>query len=627
MVFNISQEVVEEIKSRTDIADLISSYGIQVKRVGSSQKACCPFHHEKTPSFHIQPDKGFYHCFGCGESGDVFKFVQKYEGLQFVDAVKKLAAMCGVEIQETQDSGEAKMRKRLYALHSGLSMFFRKCLLQEEEAYKARSYLESRKLSGEIAEQFAIGYVPLDSTAILKWAKEFNFTAEELEAAGVLLPSRYQGELPYNRFGGRLIFTISDRVGRPIAFSARILDNDKTKAKYVNSPETAIFRKSSVLFALDRAGQAITKSPRREAIVCEGQIDVIRCHSCGFTTAVASQGTAFTEEHVQLLKRSADSVVLVFDSDKAGQKAAIKTGGLFLAAGIPVRVASLPAGEDPDSMLSNRGAAAFQECLDNAESITAFQIRVMRAMESLPDSIEAINKISKAILSTAVVCSSAVMRAAVLEEAARLLKIPVQAFYDDYDKLKPSAPKAQKKKVKTVPAAEEESVNIEDILEGSEASSPNVIVPPTVEKELCKLLASNEKNRELYELLVMFAPDELFFHPFTVRFVNSWKKDIWDEGDSLGILPKECSIEEGQWLDEILTSESMSFSELSPDRIMQDLLRRLWMDALERKQKMLPGVSTPENDAQRLKLSMQIRRIQRVNWQTASVLMSLNNLK
>jgi DNA primase len=416
-------------------------------------------------------------------------------------------------------------------------------------------------------------------------------------------------------------------VGRPIAFSARILDNDKTKAKYVNSPETPIFKKSSVLFALDRAGQAITKSPKREAIVCEGQIDVIRCHSCGFTTAVASQGTAFTEDHVQLLKRSADSVVLVFDSDKAGQKAAIKTGSLFLAAGVPVRVASLPAGEDPDSMLSNQGAAAFQQRLDNAESIAAFQVRVMRSMEDSPDSIEAINRISKGVLATASVCSSAVMRAAVLEEAARILRVPVQAFYDDYEKLKPRQSKSSQQKVVKTSEKEVSEVVIDEVLQGKEASSSDVIVPPTAEMELCKLLASNEKNRELYELLVMHAPDELFFHPFTLRFVKVWQKDLFDEGDFFGAFPQECSVEEGQWLDEILTSESMSFSELSPDRILKDLLRRLWMDALERRQKMLPGISTPENDANRLNLSMQIRRIQRSNWQIASTLMSSNRLK
>jgi DNA primase len=633
MAFVVPQETIEEIKSRIDLADLISSYGIQVKRVGSSQKACCPFHHEKTPSFHINSDKGFFHCFGCGESGDAFKFVQKYEGLQFVDAAKKLAAMCGIEIQETKDTGEAQARKRLYALHAGLSAFFRKCLLQDEEAYKARSYLESRKLSGEVAEDFAIGYVPKSSAAILKWAREAKFSEAELETAGVLLPAKYAGEMPYNRFGGRLIFTIFDRVGRPIAFSARILDNDKTKAKYVNSPETPIFRKSSVLFALDRAAGAITKSPRREAIVCEGQIDVIRAHSCGFTTAVASQGTAFTEEHVQLLKRCADSVVLVFDSDKAGQKAAIKTGTLFLAAGVPVRVATLPAGEDPDSMLKNEGVAAFQARLDAAESIAAFLVRAMQSGEADPNSIDAISRISKAVLATASACSSAVMRAAVLEEAAKILRVPVQAFYDDYDKMKQAFSKPRKttaSKPKSGDLQDESKAReaeMAEILEGSEASSPNVAPPPTAEIELCKLLAANEKNNELFGLLEKHAPDELFSHPFTVRFVNMWKKDVAEEGDSMAGFSAGCSVCEGRWLDGILTSESMSFSELPPVRILQDLMRRLWMDALERFQKTMPGASTPENDERRLKVSMRIRRIQRGSWDSVTAFMTVGELR
>ena len=324
MAFRVPDSTLEEIRLRTDLVDVISSYGVQVKRAGAGYMACCPFHHEKTPSFSIQPEKGFYHCFGCGESGDVFKFVQKQEGLGFMEAVKKLAQQCGVEIKE-KDDPEAGKRARLYSLHAELAAFFRRCLLQAKEAEAAREYLKSRDLAGDIGDKFCIGYAPKGDVPLQRWAEKYKFKLEELADAGVLLPPREGFSRWYNRFGGRLMFTIRDRAGRPVAFSGRILTNDKKAAKYVNSPETPIFKKSNILFALDQAAANITKAARREAIVCEGQIDVIRCHACGFNTAVASQGTSFTVEHVQLLKRCADSAVLVFDGDGAGQKAAVRS--------------------------------------------------------------------------------------------------------------------------------------------------------------------------------------------------------------------------------------------------------------------------------------------------------------
>ncbi len=441
MAGRIPESTIEEIRLRTDIVDLISSYGIQVKRAGGGYMACCPFHHEKTPSFSISREKGYYHCFGCGESGSVFTFVQKHEGLEFVDAVKKLAQQCGVEIKEKEDP-EAGKRARLYALHAELAAFFRRCLLQAKEAAPARAYLKSRDLEGEIGEKFCIGYAPKGDVPLQRWAEKHKFKLEELAEAGVLLPPREGFARWYNRFGGRLMFTIRDRAARPVAFSGRILTNDKKAAKYVNSPETPIFRKSNILFALDQAAGNITKAARREAIVCEGQIDVIRCHACGFNTAVASQGTSFTVEHVQLLKRCADSVVLVFDGDGAGQKAAIRTGGEFLSAEIPVRVATLPPGEDPDSLLRTKGPEAFRACLDAAESITSFQVRTLRAQEANPDSIDAVTRVSRAVLAMLAGCPSAVMRETLMDEAARLLRLPVSALKEDFGKQGGTRPRA-----------------------------------------------------------------------------------------------------------------------------------------------------------------------------------------
>ena len=320
MAFSIPESTIEEIRSRTDLADLVASYGVQVRRAGARYTACCPFHHEKTPSFSIQPDKGFYHCFGCGESGDCFKFVQKQEGVSFVEAVKKLASACGVTIEEREDP-QAGLRKRLYSLHAELAAFYRRCLLKTISASKAREYLSSRALPDDVCEKFQIGYAPASPESMLEWASRHSFKPEELEAAGVLLPPKFPGGRWYNRFADRLVFPIRDRSGRVVAFSCRTLETDKAKmrgGKYVNSPETPIFRKSGVLYGFDVAAPCIVKAPRREAIVCEGQIDVIRCHACGFNTAVASQGTSFTVEHVQLHARAALALVLAEGGGEIG---------------------------------------------------------------------------------------------------------------------------------------------------------------------------------------------------------------------------------------------------------------------------------------------------------------------
>jgi len=628
MAFGVPESTIEEIKARTDLADLISSYGIQLRRTSGGYMACCPFHHEKTPSFHIQPDKGFYHCFGCGESGDCIKFVQKQEGMSFIEAVKKLAAGCGITVEEKEDP-QAGQRKRQLELHSQLADFFRRCLLQSKEAEPARAYLASRELPEAIVSQFKIGYAPLSAEAMRTWAKKYDFTDEDLVAAGVLLPSRYQNGSWFNRFGGRLMFTITDRQDRAIAFSGRILTNEKKAAKYVNSPETVLFKKSNVLFALAHAAPNIVKSPGREAIVCEGQIDVIRCHACGFPVAVASQGTAFTEEHVRILKKCADSVVLVFDGDGAGQKAAIRTGGEFLAAGVPVRVATLPEGEDPDSLLRTKGPEAFQACLDAAVSVANFQVRTLLAGHEKPYNLRTVSDTSKAVLETIAKCTSAVMRATLIDEAAALLGVPPAALQEDFLKVSAAVkhkPPPSEPVVSDEPFEEPSAEPAPAVpLAGEDASSPTVNPPPTTEMALCEFLMEHERDaaRETLAALVAdYLPDAVLVHPFTRAFVGAWRTGEADGTDAITALRNDLPPEMCMWLDHILlTEEKSAASELSPEKILQDFLRKLWMEAVRRCQGELPAESTPENDMARLRYSTLIRKLQRGAWNAACGLM------
>lgn len=425
----IPDRVLEEIRSRTSIVDVISSR-ITLKRSGSTYKACCPFHREKTPSFTVNPARESFKCFGCGEGGDVFSFLMKHDGMTFTDAVKMLGDRCGVEVEFSDDGGNAAVAKRLLALHAEVAEFYRRCLTKMKSAEAARAYLKSRELPEEIAERFKIGYAPDASGILEKFASKNHYALEEIIAAGLATPLERprQGENLHDRFRGRLMFPICDTQGRVIAFSGRIMDAAKSPAKYVNSPETEIFKKSRVLYALDKAQRKIVSAPHREAIICEGQIDVIRCHACGFDRAVASQGTAFTEEHAKLLKRYADSAVLMFDQDAAGQKAAVRTGAILLAAGIPVRVARLSQGDDPDSFLRKNPPEAFQKVLDDSVGLVPFHVAYLQTQETNPKSEGALGRIAEGVLQTVASCRNEIHKARMLQEAAELLNIPETAL-------------------------------------------------------------------------------------------------------------------------------------------------------------------------------------------------------
>ena len=421
----IPEAVIEDVRARTDIVQVIGDR-VPLKRAGAAWKACCPFHNEKTPSFTVNPQRQSFKCFGCGEGGDVFKFLMKHDGMSFVDAVRYLAEKCGVEVVAEEDDGRTARAKRLYQINAEFAAFCHRCLLKTSAAAGARAYLERRRLDAATVEAFQLGYDPDEWGALDEFARRNRFTPEEMVAAGIgSLPDRPGASANLrDRFHGRLMFPICDQTGRVVAFSARVLDAAKSPAKYVNSPETDVFKKARVLYALDKAQRHIASSKHREAIVCEGQIDVIRCHACGFPRAVASEGTAFTPEHAKLLHRYADSVVELFDADAAGRKAAVRTAAILLAEGLAVRVAEMPAGEDPDSFLLKNPPEAFQRMLDDAVGIVPFHVAFLRAQERDPDGADAAARIVQGVLQTVAACKNAVQKARMLQEVASLTNLP-----------------------------------------------------------------------------------------------------------------------------------------------------------------------------------------------------------
>lgn len=487
----VPKRVLEEIRIRSPIEDVIGGY-LHLRRAGANLKTLCPFHKEKTPSFHVNPQRQIYHCFGCGEGGDVFRFVMQFEGMSFMDAVEMLARRAGVRIEIESGEGQDGQRKEvLYRIHEDIAGFYERCLLQMASAEAARTYLKQRRLDGDVRQTFRIGYAPNRWDAAQKWAARHKYTLEQLEQAGLAV-RRADGAADrgaYDRFRDRIMFPIRDTQGRVIAFSGRALREGPRTAKYVNSPETSIFRKGRVLYALDRARKSIVESG--EAVLCEGQIDVIRCHQNGFGNAVASQGTAFTEEHALILKRYADSVVIVFDSDSAGRTAAVKTAGCFLGVGLAVRVAALPQGEDPDSLLDRQDPDAFRSVLNEASSIVSFQIADLARRETLDSELGAM-RAARAVLETVALTPNAVQQTRMIQEAAERLRLPEAALLRELGHL-----------ARRVPA----SVSAE------EPRHSRAAPPPPEELALCEHLLQASASDGLPELLERYLPLDLIDHP------------------------------------------------------------------------------------------------------------------
>jgi len=352
--------------------DVIGSY-INVKRAGPSYKALCPFHNEKTPSFNINPVRQFFHCFGCGKSGDAITFVREYENLTFTDAVRKLANRAGITVvEEVVDPKEDKARRqrgRLLDLHREVAEYLHKMLFTREATH-ARDYMKSRGFGKEMAVRWTVGWMPEQPKMFLDWARGKGLTGRDLVDAGILV-QREQGGV-YVRFRDRLMFPIRNDHGDVIAFSGRQIREDPNSGKYINSPETSLFKKSNVLFALERARKSILKE--NSVLICEGQLDVICCHEQGIDHAVATLGTALTSNHARLLRRYAKNAVLCYDADKAGFAATEKAFRELAAENIPVRVVRMPGGEDPDSFMRKNGPDAFREILTNAVDFFDFLI-------------------------------------------------------------------------------------------------------------------------------------------------------------------------------------------------------------------------------------------------------------
>jgi DNA primase len=377
----IPSETIEQIAAGNDIVDVIGSY-FPLKRAGANFKALCPFHQEKTPSFMVSPGRQTFHCFGCGAGGSVFRFVMEYEHVDFPSAVRKLATRAGITIVEQRGAADEdrhyETRRKLLKLHAEAAEWFHENLTKREVGEPARKYLKQRGITGEIAKRWQLGYAPDEWDAFGGWARGQGFDTRELIASGLIKTkdddqtSNLSPQTSYDRFRGRIMFPICNDVGEVIAFSGRLLKDEEGAAKYLNSPETPLFRKGNVLFGLHKSKRALIEA--NCAIVCEGQLDLISLFEAGITNVVAPQGTAFTENQARILKRFVNEVVLCFDSDAAGAKAAERSLDALLENDFIIRVVELPAGEDPDSLVRRDGKEQFEKRVATARDFFDYRI-------------------------------------------------------------------------------------------------------------------------------------------------------------------------------------------------------------------------------------------------------------
>jgi DNA primase len=372
----ISDSTREQIRAASDIVEIVGAI-VPLKRAGTNFVGLCPFHREKTPSFNVSPSRQMFRCFGCGKGGDVFRFLMDYENLTFPEAMRRLAERAHIVIQEENTPGAADSRAlkdKLLTLHEQITQRWQNALTTDAGSQIARDYIEKRRVDPESVNLFRIGYAPDTWEDTVNWARSKNFDLELVVQAGLII-KRDTGDGYYDRFRGRLMFPICDEQGRVVAFSGRVLSGDEKTAKYVNSPETPIFTKGRLIFGLDKAKRAILD--RNFAVVCEGQLDMIACYGAGVQNTVAPQGTAFTAEQARIIKRYTKEVVLCFDSDNAGLKAAVRVLDDLLHSGLAIRVASIPPPHDPDSFIKEFGAAAFNQLIQNAVGFFDFYLDLL----------------------------------------------------------------------------------------------------------------------------------------------------------------------------------------------------------------------------------------------------------
>ena len=525
----------------------------------------------------------------------------EYENVDFSTAARMLAERAGIRLEwaDTDESG-GPAKDSLLKIHEEVALLFHRALLETPGAERARQYLKERELDEKTVKDFMIGHAPNGRDALFRWCRKKKYSIDLFVAAGLIMKSE-QGDI-YDRFRNRLMFPIRDELGRVIGFSGRILEKSDKLAKYVNSPETAIFKKGRVLYALDKAKRNILDA--KTAILCEGQIDVIRCHMAGINTAVAAQGTALTDAHARLLKRYADSVVIVLDADKAGQDASLRSAEVLLGAGLSVSIAALPKGDDPDSLIRKEGREGFEEVIKAARSSVLFLLDLLSSRENLTNE-SAKYQASQIILQFVSKAPTEAQREVMMRQAAGRLGMQYETLHKDFRQMELKAKRARNDVVSThVPS-----------------------VHPPEEVALAELLSMHpDFSRLVKEHLPMDHLTDPACRTIIEHLLNRPVDEGWNLLGELADTDEECRRLAAQIQ---MSPSKIVGKESTPESAAKDMILVIWKKTFERRRTELrrqmesvTGVEKERLDIQGKQLTLDIKTIQQ-GWEKALPILEL----
>ena len=499
----MTTDTVAQIKECLNIQDIIAPY-MKLKRAGKSLVGLCPFHKEKTPSFHVSPERGTWHCFGCGEGGDGFSFIEKIEGVDFKGALKMLAEKAGVTIEYSGGGNreDTSKKDRLRALMSRASEWYAGKLLGSP----AQTYAPVRGLSGDTIATWRLGYAPDEWRTLLEALTAEGFTIPELIAAGLIKEADGKPGTYYDRFRNRLVFPIRDAVGRVVAFTGRTLSSDDP-AKYLNSPETDLYHKSEILFGMDFAKDAIRM--RKFTMLVEGQIDVLHAHQAGFGNAVALSGTALSPMHLALMKRYSDNLMLILDADMAGRTATARSAALALSVGLRVKAVQLPTGKDPADLISE-DPKEFAKRVVAAKPIVDFFLAELAEKES--DSHRLLRAVENIVLPLIAAMPSPMEREHFIQATARSLSISGEAVRESLARLSKYSVVSNNSSVGEAvapPARSPRELRKERLLAIIRAY-PDTSLAKRVKAEYCRITEAHELPQDVLPESALFNAEQIF---------------------------------------------------------------------------------------------------------------------
>jgi DNA primase len=576
----IPESKIEEIRSSSSIVDIISDY-VQLRKRGKNYIGLCPFHSEKTPSFTVSEEKQIFHCFGCHTGGNVFKFLMEYQKISFVEAVQGLAEKLGIALEYDEDAGTEKQSEQelLYEINTTVARYFSDNLLKSDKGEHARKYFENRKIKIQTMRSFGLGYAFSGRDDLVNFLTEKKIDIDRSLTLGLI--NSYEDGRLYDKFSGRIIFPIFSPNGRVVAFAGRVLETEQKAAKYLNSPESLIYIKGRILYGLSHAKDEIRKLDK--AIIVEGYMDLISLFQNGIKNVVAVSGTALTDEQVQLLSRYTKNVVLLFDADTAGIKASMRSIEILLKRDMDIKIASVPAGEDPDSFVNKYGKERFDEIIQRSLNFLEYQSAYYESRGMFEEPVKLTEAIRELVKPIALI-NDELKRTLLIKTIAKNFNLREKLLENELSKALTEQNKFKEREIgrKEIAQKVKEKANAKTEIKSGLTYESNVIN----EREIVELLfMGDEKSIKRIFENIQIEDFEINIHRNLAKIVyDAFSKN--DELSAGALLDKISEVEEQNYLMEIISdkySVSNRWEEVSDSTTHNKLTEKYLSDVLRKK--------------------------------------------